>query len=193
MLSANMSHIVGILLMAVIAAAGWFIWFYNKMTSNKIEVENCREEISVLLIQRFDLMIKLAKIIIISCRGSYGQECLHLLISTNYSFMNMGETERVAESMSRMNKFIEGLLKIIDLYPEIKANIEFMKFQDQLQEIDKKLDVALQHYNSLAQIYNKFLAVFPNNITALILGAKERALFPQEGQGDASPVPLRGH
>lgn len=165
------------LLIVIIVTAGWFVWFYNRMINNKIEIENCREEINMLFNQRVDLMIKLAKTVTLSCRGSCRQEGLHRLKETDYSFMNLETAERVAESNMGMEKFIEGLLSIIRRYPEINENEDFLEFQNQMLKLEQKLDVTLQRYNHYVQIYNKFLTVFPNNIVAAILGVKELALF----------------
>ena len=126
------------LLIVIIVVAGWFFWFYNRMLNNKIEIENCREEINMLFNQRVDLMIKLAKTITLSCRGSCRQESLHRLKETDYSFMNLETAERVVESVMGVDKFLEGLLNIARRYPEIKANADFVEFQNQMRELGAK-------------------------------------------------------
>ena len=59
----------------------------------------------------------------------------------------------------------EILLRIVERYPDLKANQNFQDLQNQLEGTENRINVARQRYNHAVQIYNTSLRIFPNNLT----------------------------
>jgi LemA protein len=58
------------------------------------------------------------------------------------------------------------LLVVVENYPQLKSNEEFLRLQDELAGTENRIAVARKRYNDTLQDYNTYIALFPNNIFA---------------------------
>ena len=90
---------------------------------------------------------------------------------------------------NQLTSSLRSLFAVSENYPELKANANFMRLQDELSETEDKVAYARQFYNDSVTIYNNKLQMFPGNLVAGMLGFKEEALFASdEGAKEAPKV-----
>ena len=77
------------------------------------------------------------------------------------------------ELTSAMNK----LFALAESYPDLKANTNFIKLQDELKETEDKISYARQFYNDNVMEYKNKIEMFPSNIIANLFAFKQEPFF----------------
>ena len=73
------------------------------------------------------------------------------------------------------------LLVIVENYPQLKSNENFMRLQDELAGTENRIAVERRRYNDAIQDYNTYIALFPNSLVASFAGfARNNAYFKTE-------------
>jgi LemA protein len=83
----------------------------------------------------------------------------------------------MSSANSEMTGALGRLLVLQENYPNLKADAQFMRLQDELAGTENRIGVARQDYNSAVQQYNTYIRRFPAAVTARVTGAKERKYF----------------
>lgn len=84
---------------------------------------------------------------------------------------------------------LSRLMVVVERYPELKANQNFMDLQTQLERTENRISVERRNFNTAAQGFNTFIRQFPKNILASIFGFEKKAYFmAQEGAETAPKV-----
>ena len=86
-----------------------------------------------------------------------------------------------------LSSALSRLLVVVERYPELKANQNFLELQAQLEGTENRISVERRKFNETAQAYNTFIKQFPKNIYASIFNFEEKAYFTAEKE--ASEVP----
>jgi LemA protein len=76
---------------------------------------------------------------------------------------------------------------VVERYPELKANQNFIRLQDELAGTENRLATARRRYNQAVRDYNRKIVVFPNNIIASMFGFEPDVFF--EAGEEAQEVP----
>ena len=90
------------------------------------------------------------------------------------------DVKAAAKAEGEMSQALGRLFAVAESYPELKANEGFVKFQQQQQEIEDKIQGARRFYNGGARDLNIKIKVFPSNVFAKKLGFSERDYFEVE-------------
>lgn len=91
--------------------------------------------------------------------------------------MNSQDVNAVAKSTSELNGALSRLLMIVERYPELKADKQFIGLQDELAGTENRIAVARRDYNESVKTLNARIRTFPTNIVAMISGIKAREYF----------------
>ena len=89
-------------------------------------------------------------------------------------------TEQLAQfnsAQSGVSSSLSKLLVSVEQYPELKANQNFLKLQDELASTENQILTARTRFNESVKKYNSHIKIFPNNLFAGIFGFKEKAFF----------------
>ena len=70
---------------------------------------------------------------------------------------------------------LSRLMVVVERYPELKANQNFMDLQTQLERTENRISVERRNFNTAAQGFNTFIRQFPKNILASIFGFEKKA------------------
>jgi LemA protein len=76
----------------------------------------------------------------------------------------------LTSALGRMNVVVEN-------YPELKSNANFLRLQDELTGTENRIAVSRTDYNSAVKTYNEYIRKFPQTLTAKATGAKARTYF----------------
>ena len=76
---------------------------------------------------------------------------------------------------------------IVEKYPDLKANQNFMELQSQLEGTENRINVARRDFNEAAKNYNTVIRSFPKNIFAGMFGFEKKAYFEAEKGAETAP------
>ncbi len=106
-------------------------------------------------------------------------------------------TNITPEQLAQFNKAQSGvssslsrLLVSVERYPELKANANFLKLQDELASTENQILTARTRFNEAVMPYNTHIKTFPNSLFAGVFGFKEKAYF-QSVAGAETPVEVQ--
>lgn len=91
------------------------------------------------------------------------------------------------EAQSEVSSALNRLLVTVERYPELKANENFVKLQDQLESTENQILTARTRFNEAVQGYNGKARRFPSNITANIFGFDQKPYFEAEKGAEKAP------
>lgn len=101
--------------------------------------------------------------------------------------------EQLAEfskAQSGVSSALSRLLVTVEAYPELKANANFLKLQDELASTENQILTARTRFNETVKPYNNHVLTFPNSIFAGMFGFKEKAYF-EASEGAEKPVEVK--
>ncbi|MBR6689604.1 MAG: LemA family protein [Clostridia bacterium] len=162
-----------ILLITIAAIAIWVIAMYNSLIKGRQRVKQASSGIDVYLKQRFDLIPNIVETV----KGyvKHEQEVLEQItrLRAEYDNREQGNMKQNQE----LNERFTNLLGLVEAYPELKANEQFLSLQKLLTKIESQLQAARRIYNVEVTEYNTKRLKFPNNIIANMFNFEEAALF----------------
>jgi LemA protein len=84
--------------------------------------------------------------------------------------------ERIAAN-NQLDGALGRLLAIVENYPQLKSNENFLRLQDELAGTENRIAVERRHYNEAVQDYNTYIGLFPNSIFAVWAGFKRNEAY----------------
>jgi len=92
------------------------------------------------------------------------------------------------QAQDGLSSALSRLLVVVERYPELKSNQNFLDLQVQLEGTENRIGTARMRFNEAAQSYNTRIKQFPGNIFARIFGFQEKAYFQSEPGSEKPPV-----
>lgn len=100
------------------------------------------------------------------------------------------QLEAFNSAQSGVSSSLSKLLVSVERYPELKANANFLKLQDELASTENQILTARTRFNEAVMPYNTHIKTFPNSLFAGMFGFKEKAYF-QAVTGAEKPVEVK--
>ena len=94
------------------------------------------------------------------------------------------------QAQSGVSSSLSRLLVSVERYPELKANANFLKLQDELASTENQILTARTRFNEAVKPYNTHIKTFPNSLFAGVFGFKEKAYF-EAVTGADKPVEVK--
>lgn len=158
--------ITGLIIIAIVLAllVIFVIGIYNSLVGLRNQVNNAWSQIDVQLKRRHDLIPNLVE----TTKGYMQHERGTFEAITKARSQAMG-ARTVAESSKAEGALGEALSKfmlVVENYPELKANQNFLSLQEELSSTENKIAFARQNYNDQVLFFNNKIQMFPSNIVA---------------------------
>ncbi len=97
----------------------------------------------------------------------------------------MAEIQKASTEAQNAARMMINIM--VERYPDLKANQNFLGLQDQLEGTENRINTARTGYNEAVQVYNVKVRTFPNNMFAGMLGFKQKDMFKAEAGAEKSP------
>jgi LemA protein len=95
---------------------------------------------------------------------------------------------RLSESQGMLSSALSRLMVVVEKYPDLKANQNFLALQDQLEGTENRINVARQRYNKAVETFNFAIRKFPNNLTNnFFMNLERKEYFKAESSAKAAP------
>ena len=173
-----------IVLAALAAAAFYAVSLYNRLVKNRQMSEEGWSGIDVQLKRRADLIPNLVDTV----KGYAGHE-RELLERVTELRAQVGKVPQgdVAER-GKLEGLLSGaigkLLAVVENYPELKANENFLELQETLGEVESEIQMSRRYYNGAVRNLNVMVESFPSNLIAGQFGFEKRDYFEIDDDAD---------
>jgi len=101
---------------------------------------------------------------------------------------NPAEFQKFQQAQASLSGALSRLLVVVERYPDLKANQNFLDLQHQLEGTENRIAVERKRFNESAQMYNTRIRQFPANIVAGYFGFKEKQYFQATEGSERPPV-----
>jgi LemA protein len=158
--------VIVLVVVAVIAllVGGAYVSSRNQMVMKNEAVKSAWAEVDVVLQRRADLIPNLVETV----KGFAAQEqtVFHDIASARSALLGAKTpTDKIAAN-GQLDGALGRLLLIVENYPQLKSNENFLRLQDELAGTENRIAVERKRYNDTLQDYNTYVGLFPNNIFA---------------------------
>jgi LemA protein len=186
-------------LIAVVVAAlvafvvgGMYVSRRNEMVRKNEAVKSAWAQVDVVLQRRADLIPNLVETV----KGYAAQEqtVFHDIAAARSALLGAQTPQDKIAANGQLDGALGRLLAIVENYPQLKSNENFLRLQDELAGTENRIAVERKRYNDAVQDYNTYIGLFPNNVFASWAGFKRNDAYftATEGSREAPKVQFPG-
>ncbi|MBR5607896.1 MAG: LemA family protein [Bacteroidaceae bacterium] len=188
----NKGMVITLAVIAVIAL--WSISAYNGMVGMDEGVQGKWADVETQYQRRADLIPNLVNTV--KGYAAHEKETLAAVVQarSEATSVKIDPTNMTAEQMAQYQQAQNGvssalgkLLVVVEKYPDLKANQNFLELQAQLEGTENRITVARRNFNEAAKEYNTAIRRFPKNILAGMFGFEKKAYFEAEQGAEKAP------
>jgi len=168
--------IVAVIAVLVLVIGGWVAGNYNTLVQKSTEVDKAFAEVDNLLQRRNDLIPNLVETV----KGIAAQEQVVFgeIANARAAMAGARTPEQKFAAGQQMDSALGRLLVVIENYPQLKSQENFLRLQDELAGTENRLSVGRTRYNEVARDYNVLVKSFPTNLFAGMFGYREKPFYP---------------
>jgi LemA protein len=183
--------ILGVIILAIIVGST-----YNSLVKKSQEVDKQWAQVQNVYQRRADLVPNLVNTVagaanfekstlteITQARASVGQ----VQINPNQAPGTAAELEKFQQAQQQLSSALSRLLVVVERYPELKANANFLNLQAQLEGTENRISVERGRFNEAVRDYNTATKRFPSVLFAALFGFKEKPYFAAREGSDRPP------
>ena len=168
-----------VIVLVVLALFGTIVGAYNSLVKLDERVNEAWSDITVQLKYRADLIPNVVETV--KGYAKHEKETFQMVTEARTAAMGAKTVKQAAEAEKEMQSALGRIFAIAEAYPELKANENFVKLQEQLQDVEDKIQAARRFYNAGAKELNTKIKTFPTNLINNFVGHfKKRDYFEVE-------------
>ena len=175
-----------ILIVLVIAGILWVVIGYNTLVTLKNQTQNAWKQIDVQLRRRYDLIPNLVELV--KDYMSYEQETLEKVIQARNQAIQAKGIEDQAKAEGALTGTLRSLFAVFERYPDLKANQNVARLQEELTSTENKIAFARQFFNDMVLRLNTAVQRFPTNVIANLFHFEEGQYFELGDTAAREPV-----
>ncbi len=164
-----------------------FIGIYNGLIGSRNQMKNAWAQIDVQLKRRHDLIPNLVETV----KGYMQYERATLEAVTNARNLAQAGVSASPGARAKLEGDLSGalarLLAVVERYPDLKANQNFLALQEELTSTENKISFSRQYYNDSVLRYNNKIQMFPSNVVANMSGFKAGEFFEVTATEERQP------
>lgn len=164
-----------IAIIIIVAIVLFGIWMYNSLVRLNVRVKEAWSDITVQLKRRYDLIPNLVETV--KGYAAHEKEVFEKVTAARANALNAQGVAETAKAENQFSQTLKSLFAVAENYPDLKANENFKKLQDELVDTEDKIQASRRFYNGSARDLNIKIETFPTNIFAGMLGFKKREFF----------------
>lgn len=185
-----------LIIVGVVLVLGFLIASpYNKLVGLDESVKNAWAQVENQLQRRMDLIPNLVKTV--EGYAQFERTTLREVIEArakatstqiNPGNMDPGQLAKYMEAQNGLSSALGRLMVVIEKYPELKANENFIRLQDELAGTENRIAVERKRFNDVTREYNQKVRSFPVVIIANMLGFAQRPYFEAPTEAKTAPT-----
>ena len=174
--------IVGILVLIILVPLLYLKGTYNSLVTLDEGVKAAWAQVENQLQRRFDLIPNYVETV-----KGYAKHEKEVFIKVTEARSKVAGAASIGDKIGANNQLssaLARLLVVVERYPELKANTNFIRLQDELAGTENRIAVERRRYNEAVKVLNIKIRRFPTNMIAGMFGFEKAAFFevPKERQ-----------
>lgn len=177
--------VIGVLVVLGLFLYSFFQGTYNQFVTMDEAVKAAWSQVENQLQRRYDLIPNLVETV-----KGYSIHEREVLIEVTNARAKVGGAGTIDDKIKANNELtgaLSRLLVVVERYPDLKANQNFLRLQDELAGTENRIAVERRRYNEAVQAYNVKIRSFPANLLAGMFGFKPAAFFEAPAAAKTAP------
>lgn len=177
--------VLAVIVVLALALYSFFAGNYNKFVTMDVGIKAAWSQVENQLQRRYDLIPNLVETV-----KGYAKQEHDVLVEVTNARAKVGGAGTVPDKIAANNELtgaLSRLMVVVERYPDLKSNQNFMKLQDELAGTENRIAVERMRYNESVKVYNEAIRSFPANMLAGMYGFKEAAFFEAPKDAKAAP------
>jgi len=175
-----------VLVVAGLVFGGKYVGIRNDLVTRKEAVSASWSQVDVALQRRADLIPNLVETV--KGYAKHEQGVMDAVANARAALLGAKTPQEKIAANGQLDGAIGRLLVVVENYPNLKANENFLRLQDELAGTENRIAIERRKYNEKVQEYNTQIQLFPNNIVASLSGfARDDAYFKTEPGARTAP------
>ena len=172
---------IGIIVLLLIVGFSSYVGAKNQMVTKNETVKASWSQVDIVLQRRADLipnLVETVKGFALQEQTVFGDiaKARSRLLSANTPADKIAANQQLDGALGR-------LLVVVENYPQLKSNENFLRLQDELAGTENRIAVERKRYNDALQDYNTFIGLFPNSLWAGMAGFKRNDAYFAASEG----------
>jgi LemA protein len=177
--------VIGVLVLFVLVVFGWAVGAKNTLVTEREAVNGAWAQVDVALQRRADLIPNL----VATVQGFAKQEqaVIKEVTDARAALGGARNPQEKIDANSKLDGALSRLLVVVENYPQIKSNENFLRLQDELAGTENRIAVERRKYNDSVQKYNTDIELFPTSIAASLFGFHRNDAYFKTEPGARTP------
>ena len=160
----NVLIVLAVLVLIALGIGGMYVGRRNQMVTKNETVKSDWAQVDVVLQRRADLIPNLVETV----KGIAAQEqtVFHDIAAARSALLGAQTPADKIAANGQLDGALGRLLVVVENYPNLKSNENFLRLQDELAGTENRIAVERKRYNDAIQDYNTYIGLFPNNVFA---------------------------
>jgi LemA protein len=174
--------VVIVIALIVLIPFFYFKGTYNSLVTMDEEIKGAWAQVENQLQRRYDLIPNLVETV--KGYAAHEREVFVQVTEARSKVAGAGSVSDKIDANNSLSAALSRLLVVVERYPELKANTNFIRLQDELAGTENRIAVERRRYNEMVKAFNARIRTFPTNLLAGMFGFEQAAYFevPQERQ-----------
>jgi LemA protein len=184
--------VVAVIVILVLIVGGMYVSTKNKIVQLDEQVKSNWAQVDVVVQRRADLIPNLVETV--KGFAAHEETVFGDIAKARAALLSAKTPEEKIAANGQLDGALGRLLAIVENYPQLKSNENFLRLQDELAGTENRIAVERKRYNDSVQAYNTFIRQFPNSIFASWAGFKPNDAYfkASEGSREAPKVQFPG-
>src|ERR1700723_1503713 len=167
--------LVAVIVIVALIVGGSYVSSRNQMVTLNETIKSNWAQVDVVLQRRADLIPNLVETV--KGFAAYEEIVYGDIAKARSGLLNAKRPSDKIAANGQLDGALGRLLAVVENYPQLKSNENFLRLQDELAGTENRIAVERKRYNDSIQAYNTFIRQFPNSIFASWAGFKENDAY----------------
>ena len=186
--------VIGIILVGIFFTVSWGIKTGNNMVTMEEGVSSSWSQVENVYQRRADLIPNLVSTV--KGYAAHESETLTAVVearakatsvTVDPTKLNAASIQQFQQAQGGLSSALSKLMVVVEKYPDLKANENFLNLQAQLEGTENRITVERQKFNQSAQAFNTYIRLFPQSMVASMRNFEKKAYFEAEKGSEKAP------
>lgn len=186
--------VIGVVVLSIFLVFNWGIKTGNNMVAMEEGVSSSWSQVENVYQRRADLIPNLVSTV--KGYAAHEQETLTAVVearakatsvTVDPTKLNAASIQQFQQAQSGLSSALSKLMVVVEKYPDLKANENFMALQDQLEGTENRIANERMKFNQSAQAFNTYIRLFPQSLIASMRNFEKKAYFEAEKGSATAP------
>jgi LemA protein len=174
--------VIGVVILVIAVPLLFLRGTYNTLVAMDEGVKGAWAQVENQLQRRYDLIPNYVETV-----KGYAAHEKEVFLKVTEARSKVGRAGPISEKIAANNELssaLARLLVVVERYPDLKANTNFIRLQDELAGTENRIAVERRRFNEMVRVFNTKIRSFPTNLIAGVLGFEKATFFevPEERQ-----------